>query len=87
MKKLFDEIRKWATLAAFIGAAVAGYWNIHEFKTYKASRDDDRAAIDSNTSAVSQVVIGLHGIKQWMKSHDQRHEDHKEVHEAERNTP
>jgi hypothetical protein len=87
VKKLINKIRKWATLGAFIGAAIAGYWNVKEFQEYKESRNKDRASIDSNTAAVTQVVTGLYGIRQWMDSHDTRHEDHKELHEVERNNP
>jgi hypothetical protein len=84
MKKTIDNILKWGTFAAFIGAAVAGYWNLQEFKAYKASRIQDRNAIDSNTAVVTKVLNGQNGILQWMGSHNTRHEDHKEQHAAER---
>lgn len=91
MKKIIDEIRKWATLAAFCGAAVAGYWNIQEFKQFKVDvsieRIKDRASIDSNTVATGKVVRGQIGILEWMKNHNIRHDDHHRQHEAERDNP
>lgn len=73
MKKVIDEIVKWMTLAAFIAAAVTFY-------LYKNS-------VDTNTEAVTKLTANDGKILQWMIDHDVRHEDHKEVHEAERDNP
>jgi len=70
MKKIIDEIIKYTTLAAFIAAAVTFYMY--------------RGAVDANTDAVTKLTENDGKILQWMIDHDVRHEDHKEVHEAER---
>ena len=70
MKKVIDEIIKWTTLAAFIAAAVTFY-------LYKNS-------VDANTEAVTKLTENQGKVLQWMKDHNTRHEDHADLHEAER---
>lgn len=70
MKKIIDEIVKWMTLAAFIAAAVTFY-------LYKGS-------VDANTKAVTKLTENQTKVLVWMENHNMRHEDHAELHEAER---
>ena len=73
MKKVIDEIIKYTTLAAFIAAAVSFY-------LYKD-------AVNANTVAVTKLVELATKQAQWNVDHNVRHDDHKEVHAAERDTP
>jgi len=70
MKKIIDEIVKWATLAAFIAAAVTFYLY--------------RNSVDANTAAVTKLTENQTKVLQWMNDHNERHEDHADLHEAER---
>jgi hypothetical protein len=41
-------------------------------------------ATSANTKSNTAVVTSIATIQKWMEGHDTRHEDHKELHEAER---
>ena len=55
-------------------------WNI---KTVALNTE----ATAGNSKSNDQLVIAVKSIQEWMKGHDVRHEDHKELHQAERDTP
>ena len=78
---MMEKFKKyWAVFVIIVlicSNVVTVIWNI------KTTALNTKATA-GNSEVTGKLFISVTGIQQWMIDHDVRHEDHKEVHEAER---
>jgi hypothetical protein len=81
---MMEKVKKyWAIFVIIVlicSNVVTIVWNI---KTVSMNTK----ATTNNSMITGQLYTSVANIQQWMKDHDVRHEDHNQLHQAERDTP
>lgn len=82
MKKAIDNIVKIGGWISFL--VMLCVWLV-TILIYGEKIDSNTKATKANTQSVNQLINIGASTKQWIEDHNQRHLDHKALHEAERN--
>lgn len=74
-----DKLKKYIWIASTIFLLAT---NVGTIVFYGKQIDSNTKATDLNTAAVIELVGIAREQKTWNEGHNQRHEDHKELHDA-----